>query len=214
MISQSDAALGYSYAYTGGGTPGYTTGAPNYSDNLHSGTTGINGTIPTVYDSTGDLNDGTLVTSGAPTDAYPGVVSWGYENSTDIAQITCDLGGLYDVTEVRMDSYIYLAFKNGTPDDVDISFSTDGSSYSTPTNYLTDFGGITTDGNQVETITLSATGVQFVRLHFDGGWNNNTANINKWTLSELTIEGVAVPEPSHAAFLGLAGLGLMLRRRR
>ncbi|MGD0461236.1 MAG: PEP-CTERM sorting domain-containing protein [Tepidisphaeraceae bacterium] len=43
-----------------------------------------------------------------------------------------------------------------------------------------------------------------------GDYNNSSGN---WSFNNITISGTAVPEPASASLLGLAGLGLLRRRR-
>jgi hypothetical protein len=43
-----------------------------------------------------------------------------------------------------------------------------------------------------------------------GNYNNSSGN---WSFNNITVNGTAVPEPTSASLLGLAGLGLLRRRR-
>jgi hypothetical protein len=43
-----------------------------------------------------------------------------------------------------------------------------------------------------------------------GDYNNSSGN---WSFNNITVSGTAVPEPASASLLGLAGLGLLRRRR-
>ncbi len=171
--------------------------------------------MPTTFDATGDLNDGITRTVGTPNDG-PEVVEWSQGHGGLTTQITFDFGSAFDLTEVKLGSFVHLVYSAGSPTDVDISFSADGVTYSTPTLFNTGFSYV--DGHQDSTIPLSSTGSQFVRLDFDGSFTGG----NKWGLDEVTFQGTPtienVPEPASIAIwsvlaLCLAGYGYRRRRQ-
>ena len=197
----SQAAISYTYSYDD--APGFSSGI--YEDDG----AGFALTDTNTPFASGDLNDGVVYSGGNPVTDNGGatsMVAWNPAPGTP-ATITVDLGGLYDLSSVELTTYAFTAFNLGHPDDVTISTSVDNITYSgdqlhswvNPAN-----------GPALESIARTDTGIRYIQLEFDG--NSHTGD--KWGLTELAIEGTAVPEPSSTALLGLGGLALILRRRK
>lgn len=128
------------------------------------------------------------------------------------AVVTYDLGAVYDVEN--------LIFWNGTETwnsnyyndrgvaSATIAFSSDGINFANAATYSFDQvpDGTTPFEPEIEALNQSGVRyVQFSELSSFGGARTG------W--SEVRFSGIAVPEPS-GILLGLAGLGLALRRRR
>jgi len=123
------------------------------------------------------------------------------------ATITVDLGGLFDLSSVELTTYSFFAFAVGHPDDVTISTSVDNVTYGAGTLHS---WAAPADGGQLQSIARTDTSIRYIQLAFDG--DSHTGD--KWALTELAMEGTAVPEPSSTVLLGLGGLALILRRRK
>jgi hypothetical protein len=88
---------------------------------------------------------------------------------------------------------------------VSVLFATDTESYTINGGSDTFFTLDSTGSNPAEFISVSGTA-----FTIGAGSSGDT----KFAIDGITVGVVAVPEPSSAALLGLAGLALMLRRRR
>lgn len=205
LVAPAFSALSYSYAYDL--MPSHEQGGTIYADDLHTGPAN-------VFDATGDLNDGVVYGNGVTDDpvldggGVNSMVGWSSVGGGDTpATITVDLGGLFNVTDIDLTTYAFSPFNLGAPDDVTISYSADNVTYGTGTLHILTDGG---NGPVAHSTGSTGSGVRYIRLAFDG---DETAG-DKWGLTELSIEGTAVPEPSSAALLGLGGLALILRRRK
>ena len=152
----------------------------------------------------GDLADGLVVTSIGPDDTS---VGWDWATLRTTSEITFDLGGLYSIHGIKIGYPVFLNFNNDAPDDVQVSFSTDGVSFSTPVTY-TGFNGA---ASHIELLPdIPCLWATHARLFFDGGTANG---YSKYLLDEITFYG-RVPEPSSVVLLALGGLGLLWWRRR
>jgi len=198
-----------SYAYdTSGWLPhsnaAYTDNGYNISDQSPTPTELTNGVLGTTVPS--PFSDSQWVGIGPDNDADDGLVQPG---------LTFDLGTLYELDSLSI-HYLSDHPSNGSgvraPDSVDISFSEDGITYSTPITFT---GFLNQEAPFVGTLAFTAnvdlTGFsgRFARLEF--------LNDSPWTfLSEIQFEGnvsQVIPEPSTLVLLGL-GLSLMLRKHR
>lgn len=200
MLALATPAFAFTYSYDI--APGFSGGG-FYLDDV-AGTT--LGQVNTPF-ANGDLNDGLFAPNSAPTDNTL-IVAW--DPTPLAATITIDLETLSDVTALDVHTFAFSSFNLGAPTGVTISYSADNVTYGATSLFaFTDLG----NGSQSHAadITTSATGVQYIRLAFDG----NTTAGDKWGLTELEVTSVAaVPEPSSTALLGLGGLALLLRRRK
>ena len=183
----------------------------------------INGAgLVTVY-TTGDAVPATLSQHhvGGNGGAFDDIKSIaGRYVTADPFTITLDLGGTYDIATVNF--WNYAERWNGTyyndrgVKDFDLEFSTDGGATFGNTVSLTaamadDTGATTGDVFfNGETFDIEdqagVTHVKFIAQdNYGGGYTG---------IAEVNFTGVAVPEPSSAALLGLGGLALILRRRK
>ena len=101
---------------------------------------------------------------------------------------------------------------SGSPDDVDISFSTTSATagFGPATHFELWAQGTLSAGHHEMTLEATSALARYVKFSFDGG--NHGAGINKYMLDEITINGgapsAAVPEPSTFVLSALALLGL------
>lgn len=123
--------------------------------------------------------------------------------------IRFDLGDTYTVSDLHIWQYANSGF---WAKDITVQFSTDGmaGTYSGSQTILLLEGSTGPVSSQNFSITpVIANAVQFTIT--------STYDDPEFTLaglSEVKFSGVAVPEPSSTALLGLSGLALMLRRKR
>ena len=197
----ANVALGSTYSYSE--LPRFSGGTHYFDD---SGSVNHDGyTTAGAFDN-GDLNDGVIFTTGNPVFVGSPIVAW--DPTPKAAVITFDLGAAYDITEVKLDSFVRTDFALGAPDDYELSFSSDNITYGAASTVTTNFTFVTGGKSHTETVSAQA---RYVRLSFDGDSNGG----DKWGLTEVSIEGtIPAPEPSSAALLGLGGLALILRRRK
>ncbi|MDA7917688.1 hypothetical protein N9B74_01375 [bacterium] len=198
-------ALDGTYAYTTGPMPVFSGGTwyrdddPTLGD--HTGYT----TAGSYSD--GDLNDGEIFSSGNPVFVGSPIVAWDPVNVTPIpVTIVFDLGTLADITSVKINSFIRTDFALGAPDDYNLSFSTDNVTFTPESTVATGFPFTTGDVNHTQAVTEQA---RYVRLSFDGDSNGG----DKFSLTEISIEGTAVPEPSMFSILAIGMLALVRRKR-
>ncbi|MGB0990851.1 MAG: PEP-CTERM sorting domain-containing protein [Akkermansiaceae bacterium] len=200
LTCHASAAISYSYSYDL--MPRFSGSGAIYADDLHSGPAN-------TYDATGDLNDGIVYAGSNPVDspATSSMVAWNPAPGTP-ATITVDLGALYNLTSVELTTYAFTAFALGHPDDVTITTSADDITYAGSALHIMD---TSSNGAILQSITRTDSGVRYIKLAFDGDTHDSN---DKYGLTELAIEGTPVPEPSSSALLGLAGLAIILRRRK
>ena len=201
-------SAGKEYAY-GLNLPGYDAG-PYYFDDAHVQTLG-------AYD-TGDVTDGAYYGDGtAPASGPNALLGWGKPVTTP-TDITIDLESLHTITGVTVGSHTWSASANGSPDDVTLSFSTDGTTFGSPITQ--GFFDPATNGQNDFVVNVPGTEARYVKLSFDGGALGPHGSPNKWMLTEVSVHGQAVPsvipEPVTMAAIALAlsGLGGYLRKRR
>lgn len=194
-VSDPSLIIVSSYVYDGVG--GEASGAqpstflPNFSD------TGMT-----------ELIDGHVVVSGGfDQPGYVGFRDLAPDSGTSHPQVTFDLGGLFDVLELKM-FYRDVEATIQEPDSVLISVSKDGVNFSAPVS----FGPFVSGGLPGTSTTLDVsalTDARFYRLDF--------RQSQEWVLlSEVQFRGIAVPEPGAAmlACIAFAGLAIYARRRR
>ena len=97
--------------------------------------------------------------------------------------------------------------RNGTSNNTVTISHAGGTLFTDTVQYTTPNGGYVAVDYNIATAPVLATGIEYTFTN-----STDTANMPDYNLIQL--EGVAVPEPSSAALLGLGGLALILRRRK
>ncbi len=157
----------------------------------------------------GDLTDGILYGGSAVPSADDSRVGW--MRNTPV-EIIFDLGQSINVTDMMI-GYHHQPGNNNGPDDVLVSFSNDGTVFSTPTTY-TGFTSVRSRSDLF--IDLADTRASYVKLYFDGGLaqDGTPSAGHRYIIDEVAF--FSIPEPSTACllWLGIAGLLVCKRRRR
>ncbi|QQL46417.1 discoidin domain-containing protein [Sulfuriroseicoccus oceanibius] len=183
--------------------PGFSGGGGLYLDDL-AGTTLNQANTPF---SAGDLNDGVVYNGTNPVTDNGGINSMVAWNPAPLpATIIFDLGGAYSVNDVVITGYAWTPFNLGQPGSVTISYSNDNVTYGAGANYALNGG----NGAVTNNTGSSAAEARYVKLAFDG----TTQAGDKWGLTEISFDGDRIPEPSASMLLSLAGLAVILRRRK
>lgn len=160
-----------------------------------------------VDNPTGDLTDAILM--GGAIQSGPDDTRIGWLRDTPV-NLVFDFGRQAWVTDAMIGYHYNAGASNDAPDDVQISFSTDGVNFSTPITYT----GFTGQGNHNDLfLDLPDTWASHVKLYFDGGTANG---LGKYLLDEVAF--FSIPEPSTfvlSAFglLGLSFAGWRKRKR-
>ena len=177
------------------------------------------GALPTSFPDSGgtELTDGLFPASTAYSDsrwvgfrddppAGPGGISH--------PQVTFDLGAVHELDHALI-TYLHSTTQAGgsitAPEEVLLSVSDDGASFSTPVSFAAEFDH--SGGNEIRSALLDLSGFsgQHVRLDFH--------NSSQWTfLTEVSFTGspaaAEIPEPATAVLLTLGLMGLVPRLRR
>ena len=137
---------------------------------------------------------------------------------------TIDLGGLYNVTGVRVFNYNENLPNGSRPDlsnrgiqQTNVLISSNGINYTslTPTSPLTipiaPANDTYTGTFNLVALTGGPVTARFFQLDILSNYGGDN---NFYGLSEMQFDGILVPEPTTASFLALSSLGLMARRRR
>lgn len=155
---------------------------------------------------TGDLTDGLFVGHDGATGPRPDDTSVGWLRGSE-ASITFELAYETGIDYVILGGVYSAGPSNDTPDDVYLSFSSDGTNFTAPLHFETPFG---TDLHNEAFLELPETiRGSHIRLTFDGGTGHN---LGKYLIDEVEFFQ-DVPEPT-TLFLLLLGLaGLLFGRR-
>ena len=210
-------ALGKEYAFYQH-LPGQNPGVgPHYLDDGHAGTNALG-----VFDA-GELTDGMVAGpadhAGSTNNQYVGF--YGTPGALPAAEIVFDLGAEYAIDDIVIGTASRGCCGSGSPDDVDISFSTTSATagFGPATNFTLWGPGTLPVGHYEMTLAASSPSARYVKLSFDGG--NHGGGVEKYMLDEISINGRVggagdIPEPATLALLSLAaaGLGGYVRRRR
>jgi len=192
-------SAGKEYAY-GLNLPGYS-GGTYYFDDTHVQTLGT--------ESTGEMTDGAYHPDGTAPTVGPqnALAGWGLPVSVP-TEITIDLESVITVTGVTLGTHTFSPYANGSPNDVTLSFSTDGTTFGSPIS-RSFFGP--SNGHSDFVVNVPGIAASYVKLSFDGG---ALPGGNKWMLDEVSVHGVPEPATMAAIALALTGLGGYLRKRR
>ncbi len=177
---------GKNYAY-GQNLPRYS-GGTYYFDDPHDQVLG-------TY-STGEMTDGAYLPDAAtPTTGPQNELSgWGDPVSVP-TDITIDLDSPSVVTGVTVGTHTFSAYANGAPDDVTLTFSTDGVTFDSPITQT--FFAPPNNGHSDFVVDVPGTEARYVKLSFDGGALLTGNTPNKWMIDEVSVHGTAgdpVPE--------------------
>lgn len=130
-------------------------------------------------------------------------------------ELTFALGGTYDNIDSILVWNYYLVANSAT--EFSLAFYSDAAASvqigSTLTGLGLSVGGNPTNAQQVFFGSgVDFDGVQAIKMILTA--NNGATSSNRVGINEVRFSQQAVPEPSRVVFLGLASLGLILRRRR
>ena len=123
--------------------------------------------------------------------------------------ITFDLGAAYDLESVSIWNFNRGGYTNLGIAQMDVLVSSDNTNWTTvlTDQTLTQASGLNTYAGEV--VTLSATGVRYVKFDVDTIFNSSPGG-PQVGLSEVRF----VPEPATMSLLGIGGLLALVRRRR
>jgi hypothetical protein len=130
------------------------------------------------------------------------------------ANVTLDLGGSYDLSELRILNTRNSGWNDSETDLFSVSVSSDGTNY-TPVGAQT---ALQPFESGFQSFSLSNTGVTHVRLNVINdlalGTNTGAADV-RVGLNEIQVfDTVVIPEPTSGLLLGLASAFLLRRKRR
>lgn len=185
-----------------------------YLDNKYTGGTGDKNTAGSALaGGSGLLTDGATSTSVNPTSttAAPFYVGW---KSVD-PSITFKFSSKMAIDQVDLYTHNAGSLVNGAtilgPTAYKIEWSLDGTSWTTAVNRT----GITYGSSGTQTLTSSnlhtlIDGANYVRLSL----TRNTSTPSWVLLQEVKFTGLAVPEPTSLAVLGIGAAALLRRRKK
>jgi hypothetical protein len=145
----------------------------------------------TAGSSVADLNDGVHVTVGSAIAIPDPSVGWAVNTPVDI---TFDLGGTVHLNSVTIGHAGIPNYAKWAPDDVTVSFSTDGVHFGSPvtSSGFTLFTPPTSTYQRADLVLNTPATASHVRLSFDGGVTQNTGNYNGYLLDDVSFDGVPV----------------------
>ena len=141
--------------------------------------------------SVADMNDGVNVTVGSGYATPDASVGW---HSSTSADITFDLGGTVKLSSVTIGHAGIPNAAKWAPDDVTVSFSTNGIDFGSPVSSsgFTLFTPPTSTYQRADLVLNTPVTASHVRLSFDGGVTQNTGNYNGYLLDDVSFDGVPV----------------------
>jgi hypothetical protein len=139
--------------------------------------------------SVGDMNDGVNVNVSSSYTVPDPSVGWGRYTSVDI---TFDLGGQVYLDSMKIGHAGIPNFAKWAPDDVTVTFSTDGVSFGSPlsSSAFTLFATPSDNTYQRADLVLNTpVKASHVKLSFDGGTNHSGTNSNGYLLDDVSFSG-------------------------
>jgi hypothetical protein len=160
-----------------------------------------------TYGTSGAANTGLGVwttTDPGSFDTTPDSDAWGADHATGGDQIS----GVIDVSGLASAQiyFIYGSYKNAAT--IDLGTTVAGSDLGT---LSLPYDGPDSDRLVIQEVTIDNDDGSYGIINFN---YSAQANAGRGRFSGVIVDGVAVPEPSSTALLGLGGLALILRRRR
>ena len=131
--------------------------------------------------------------------------------------IEFDLGAVYTIDSIRVWNMNHSANTDRGVKDLAIEYGNTaalGSTLAGVTQFAQASGLSTYEGEIFDSGDFTSFQARFIRFEIVNDANRNWGDDDFTGLSEVQFSGVAVPEPTTTALLGLGGLALILRRRK